>query len=388
MARFRLREFGAHDARAVAALHARTRPQCRWRSEAARAAYFVEALLGNPWTDPQLPSWIAEDEQGLVGFIGVMPRHMRLGTRPVRIAVACQLMVDPARRASLAALELMRRFFSGPQDLSVADEANEVTRQCWEALGGTASPLHSLRWVRLLRPMQGALVLASTRPALRSVRRFAAPLAALVDACTPQRWTSRAGPALREDELDPGALAAAMQDLRGGFTLRPHYDARSLEWLLRQTQEKRRDGPLHGCLLREQGRLAGWFLYHLNAEMSRVLQIGARRERVAAVMQHLFQHARARGAAAIEGRLEPHLVQGLKGSRCLLQSRGAATLVHARDSGLLLPFLRGDALFTRLDGEWWMRFSGDAGSPSARVADTPPISRPASPAQSPGYSGY
>jgi hypothetical protein len=77
------------------------------------------------------------------------------------------------------------------------------------------------------------------------------------------------------------------------------------------------------------------------------------------VLQQLFEHARAQGAVAIQGRLEPNLAQGLQGRRCLLQSRGIATLVHARDPGLLLPFFRGDALFTRLDGEWWTRFHGE-----------------------------
>ena len=29
-----------------------------------------------------------------------------------------------------------------------------------------------------------------------------------------------------------------------------------------------------------------------------------------------------------------------------------------------MPFFRGDALFTRLDGEWWTRFEGDSGEAS------------------------
>jgi hypothetical protein len=83
------------------------------------------------------------------------------------------------------------------------------------------------------------------------------------------------------------------------------------------------------------------------------------------VLEHLFQHARDHGAVAITGRLEPNLARALQGRRCLLQSRGIATLVHARDPGLLVPFFRGDALFTRLDGEWWTRFDGEPAQPAA-----------------------
>jgi hypothetical protein len=352
----RLRPFTAQDAVPVAALHARVYPHSRWPSLAARAAYFRELLLQNPWVDPELPSWVAEDAQGIAGLMGVIARPMRLGARHLRVAVACQLMVDPDRRTGFAALELIRRYFSGPQDLCVADGANEASRQCWEAAGGSASPLHSLHWVRLLRPAQGALELAAARPRFRALSALARPFAALADACISTRRTQ----ALRAEKLDAGALAAAVNELRGAFSLRPHYDAASLAWLLAQAQAKRRYGPLQGALLRDRtSRVAGWFLYYLNDRMSQVLQVGARRERTALVLEHLFQHARERGAVAITGRLEPNLAQGLQGRRCLLQSRGIATLVHAREPGLLVPFFRGDALFTRLDGEWWTRFDGE-----------------------------
>jgi hypothetical protein len=356
LTKLRVREFTAPDAAPVAALHARAYPHSRWPSPGARAAYFRELLLHNPWRDPALPSWVAEDGEGIAGFLGVIPRPMRLGARTLRAAVACQLMVDPGRRAGLAALELIRRYFAGPQDLCVADGANEASRQCWEAAGGGASPLHSLHWVRLLRPAQGALQLASSRPRLRALSALARPFAALADACIPLR----SAPALRCEALDAAALAGAMDELRGAYSLRPQYDAASLGWLLAEAQAKRRYGPLQGALLRDAGgRIAGWFLYYLNSRMSQVLQVGARRERAGVVLQQLFEHARAQGAVAIQGRLEPNLAQGLQGRRCLLQSRGIATLVHARDPGLLLPFFRGDALFTRLDGEWWTRFHGE-----------------------------
>jgi hypothetical protein len=371
MGRLRLRAFEPQDVPEVAALQARVNPHYRWPSDAARAAYLREILLDNPWCDPELPSWVAEDGEGIVGFLGVIARRMRFGARPIRVAVSCQLMVDPARRTSLAALELMRRFFLGPQDLSVADGPNDAARRCWEAAGGIASPLHSLHWVRLLSPAQGALQLAASWPRLRTMTRLAAPFAALADACGLRISPAASQGSLREEAIDAESLATAIEHHRAAYVLRPHYDAATLEWLLGQVRAKRRYGLMQGCLLRDSGgRVAGWFLYYLNRRMSQVLQVGAQRERVGATLECLFEHARSRGAVALQGRLEPHLANGLQGKQCLLQQRGAGMLLHARDSSLLLPFFRGDALFTRLDGEWWTRFSGDDAPPAdeARVS--------------------
>jgi EF hand domain-containing protein len=404
------RAFTPRDAAGVAALHARVHPASGWASPADYEAYLREMLLGNPWLDPEIPSWVVEDGGRIAGFLGVMPRRMRFAGRPLRVAVSCQFMVEPETRASFAALELLRRFFAGPQDLSIADGANDASRVLWEASGGIASPLHALHWVRLLRPAQGLLSLAGER--MRRLRAVASPLAAALDACIAlgQRGAERAaarfsaldrnrdgyisreeardaawagrfrevdldkdgrlsrsefdalpGDALelREEPLDAAALVQAFQVIRDG-TLRPDYDRPALEWLLAQARAKRRHGELQGAIARDwSGRIAGWFLYYLNGAVSQVLQIGARPGALNAVFEQLARHARSRGARSLEGRMEPQLTAILPGKRCLMQGRAISTLLHARDQGLLVPLLRGDAFFSRLEGEWWMRFAGE-----------------------------
>lgn len=363
MAALRVRQFTPDDAAAVAALHARVYPGS-WPSQAELAAYIREVLLRNPWRDPALPSWVADDGEGISGFIAVLPRRMLHGKRALRVAVGCQFMVDPEKRRGLVALELLQRFFAGPQDVSIADGANETSAALWEAVGGAASHLHNLHWVRLLRPAQGLLQLAPQR--LQGITAVATPIAVLADACMPR--APAAATAWREEELDAAGLADALHQHRNAFTLRPEYDRASLEWLLAQARAKQRHGVLQGCLLREAGcRVAGWFLYYLNTRMSQVLQVGARRERMSALLDRLFEHARARGAVAMQGRLEPHMAGALRGKSCLLQNRGSSTLLHARDASLLLPFYRGDAFFSRLDGEWWTRFSGGPAATAPRA---------------------
>ena len=288
--------------------------------------------MRNPWFDPELPSWIAEDADGMAGFFGVLPRRMVYGDLTLRVAVSCQFMVDPQKRRSLAAVELMRRYFAGPQDLSISDGANDATRALWEAAGGAASALHNVHWVRLLRPAGGLVSLAGqVAPGLAAV---AAPVAALADACIP-RGAPRASP-WREEDLDAPALASALQEHRGVFTLRPFYDKPSLEWLLEQARAKQRHGVLQGCVLRDEARrVVGWFLYYLSSSMSQVLQLGARRERLPAVLDRLFEHARARGAVAIQGRLEPQ--RGARAARQGLPAREPRHLHAAPCQGPCVP---------------------------------------------------
>jgi len=354
----RLRPLVPRDAPALGALHARVNPASGWHSPAAYASYALEMLFRNPWVDPEIPSWIAEEDGRLVAFLGVVPRRMRFGERAIRVAVGCQMMVDPQKRSSFLALELLRRFFAGPQDLSVADGANDASRSLWEASGGTASALHSLHWMRLLRPAQGLLGLAGNR--LRALSVIANPFAALADACVARLSPLKPPPGLREEQLDAETLHKAIRELRS-YALRPDYDVASLEWLLAQAAAKRRHGSLQSCMVHDRGgRMIGWFLYYLNDAVSQVLQLGARRGCIGMLLEQLAHHARSRGARALEGRMEPSLTAALQGKRVLMQNRSIWTLLHARDQSLLVPFLRGDAFFSRLEGEWWMRFSGES----------------------------
>ena len=90
-----------------------------------------------------------------------------------------------------------------------------------------------------------------------------------------------------------------------------------------------------------------------------MLQVEAHEGAERAVLDHLFQHAWRRGAAAIEGRMEPRLARFLGERHCLFHSTSAFALIHARDPEVLGTLARGDAFFSRLEGEWWMRFVGE-----------------------------
>ena len=122
----------------------------------ALAAYFERIFFHSPWVDADLPSLVYEDETGRVGgFVGVVPRRMLFRGEPIRVAVAISLMVAP-RYGGRVGRRLMSQLLSGPQELSLTDDANDAARRLWESLGGECSPIYGLRWTRPLRPCRYA----------------------------------------------------------------------------------------------------------------------------------------------------------------------------------------------------------------------------------------
>src|SRR5258706_10174945 len=286
-----LRALAADDIPAAAELFGRVYPEQRWTSPAACEAYFHEMLFDNPWRDLGLPSWVAEEDGRMAGFAGVMPRRMLFRGRPIRVAVGCQFMVDPNRRSGLTALQLARAALSGPQDLFIADGANDLSRQMWAGLGGTAPLLYNLHWTRPLRPVRFALSLLEERRALPPALALPArPLGALADALAarlhPNRL-DREDVELAEEALDAAAMLAPLPDVAGGSALQPEYDTRSLAWLLEQTARKARHGKLRARAVLESGRrLIGWYLYYVRAgEVSEVVQVAARNGSFGRVLQ-------------------------------------------------------------------------------------------------------
>jgi hypothetical protein len=359
-----IRVFAEEDVPAAAALFARVYPEYRWRSQDACAAYFREMLFDNPWRDPEIPSWVAQENGRITGFYAVLPRRMLLRGRPIRVAVGCQFIMAPDNRNSLAALQLTKACISGPQDLTLADGANAQARRMWVAIGGSAPLLYGLHWTRFLRPARHALSLLEERGALPRPAAIAArPLCAAADALfarlPPNRFLREHADVSR-DTLDPAAMLSRISDFMGGSALQPAYDATSLPWLLDQAARKKRHGELRShAVLGNKRQLIGWYLYYLNAGgMSEVVQIAARDGCFDQVLQQLLVDAWKNGATALHGRVEPRFVQELSDRHCLFRREGPWTLIHSRHAEVLAAIHEGDAFLSRLEGEWWLRFQG------------------------------
>ena len=323
-------------------------------------AYFKEMFLDPPWVLDQ-PSLVYEDGNGApVGFLGIMPRRMTVHGRPISAVITAHFIVEPAYRASLAGIELIKTLLAGRQDLTVADEAGEVSRKLFEGLGARTALLYSLYWVRVLRPAEFA--------AARSGRGSPAwtALSRLVDAAAarlPGNPLRTSAPTMLGDNLDGETLAACVNEFTQTRALRPAYDGQTARLLLELLARKPGSGRLHKVLVRgPSSEIVGWYLYcGSRGGVGEVLQVGAREDQIGEVLDYLFAQARHEGMLALVGRIDPRLIAAYSARGCFFRHRGNWTLVHSRDPHVTQAFQDGDAFFSRLESEWYMRFQ-DGGS--------------------------
>jgi len=350
-----VRQFAPDDIPAIVALRRKTFRHSERPSAEDLGVYLEQIFFRNPWCNEGIPSLVYRNATGeIVGFMGVVPRPATFQNRPIRIAVGTQLMVDPAARG-LVGVALVKAFLSGPQDLSFADLANDVSRRLWEALGGTVSLVQSLQWTQPLRPGRFYAGRVARRLHARALAWGLRPVSWAVDGLT-ARWPLARG--LQEAPLTPALMAAHVPDLLDHLTLRPRYDEGSLRWLLDQLAATTQRGELHGVAVRgADGSVVGWYLYYANAGgVGQVVQVAARQGQGDDVLQSLFHHAWEQGLVALQGRLEPGLMSALGTGGALLAREGPWVLAQAQRPELSAAIHRGDAFLSRLDGEWWMSF--------------------------------
>jgi hypothetical protein len=358
----KIETFAPDDIHQVADLHKRVFPDSAL-SPPELATYFRQIFFENPWYDPAIPSLIYRGEGGKIfGFYGVVPRRMRLRGQPIRVALSTQFMVDPAFRNRLAAVELQREFFAGPQDLSLTDGANEASRKIWEALGGFTAFPYSVHWTRILEPGRFLLNRGKERGFPAALQLVFRPLCAGADLLATRLSGSPFHQVEQPLEEDPSGrtILQLLPKFPARGSLCPEYDQVSLSWLLEEAGRKLCHGRLRKLVVRNDlGLIAGWCLYYLNPDgVSQVLQIVATRDSVRRVLDHLFHDAWRSGSFAVSGRLDPELVSAVSREHCLFSLNGPWMLVHSKRPELREVIQRGDAFLTRLEGEWWMRFQG------------------------------
>ena len=357
----RIGVFTEADLPDVVALFGRAFPQHRWQSLADCEAYFREVFFHHPWRDLGLASLVARIEGRVAGFYGVIPRPMRFRGREIRVAVGCNVMVDPAAPA-LVALELARAQLAGPQDLTLADGATARALGIWRGLGGEVPLAFNLHWTRELRPARCLLWRHGQRtPARRLLSAGARPLAAIIDAIAAQLRTNRlvAAPAeIIEDALEPATMAEALPQLTRSNALVPVYTRQSLAWMLGQMAVRQGHGTLRARRVQDgDRRLLGWYIYYLNGRgPSELVQLVARGGAYTRVLECLFADAWRNDAIAVRGRLGTDDAATLSERGCWLRWEGPGTLVHSRHPEIIEAIRRDDAFLSRLDGEWWMRF--------------------------------
>jgi hypothetical protein len=346
------------DLQQVAALFSALLLGGRAEATPALVAYLRATLLDTPWRDDELPSLVAQSEDGaVIGLIGSNVRTLRHRDRPIRAVWCSHLMVDPARSKGPTGLLLLRRMLSGPQDLSVTDTANAPVQRMWEALGGRHDPLRSLRWMHVLRPARWLAGLGARELLCGRITSRTSPVAALPFHVAGARLAGRAfdsvdatvtsAPLTADDVLEHSG--AVLRDAE----LRPAYDREQLDWLLAEMAATRTGGDLHARVVERDGRVLGWYASYVRpGGVSRVVAAVAGPRDTDAVVGDLFEHSRRCGAAVITGRVEPHVSDALL-RRLSVIGAGDRVLVHSHDPALADAMLGVRALVSRMDGEWW-----------------------------------
>ena len=335
----------------------------------ADAAPLRRLLFDSPWADSDIPSLVYEDRrERLLGFLGVTVRPMVFRERPIRAAVGHKLLLDVSRAGARAAIELVRSFFSGRQDLSLA-VWDDVGCRIWTSLGGSVTPLHTLAWTRALRPARYIVGLLQRQGFAGSAARTLQPACQAVDAAL-NLFSRRAKRARNSstlaDDLDVVTMLSCLASFVRGRSLKPHYDIPSLAWVLDTIDQNSSFGDLYKVAVRTQsGRLLGWYVYSINAfHCAEVFQVGGKDTVLCEVLNHLFDHARQRGAVAVTGPMDASLVAALSDAHCSFhRPRNSWALIHSRDPRIAQAIHSGDAFLSRLENLSWL--AQESAGPSA-----------------------
>jgi len=329
-------------------------------SDDSLAAYYQRVFFENPWQDDAISSLLYENGRGRPsGFIGVVPRPMVFQGEPVRAAVGTEFMVDPEERGA-AGIQLLERCLRGPQDLSIADRANDAARALWEGLGGVTALWYSLYWSRQLRPA-GYLVCRLESRVPRRVGQVLRPAAGVLDACATRVLAGgssyRQAPPGFVEPLDEDTLVTELRRVDKRRLL-PSYDKASVRWLLERLEERVACGTLERAQIRDsQEGVIGWFLYFLYPDRrADVVQLAATARHRGQVFDHLLHHAWQRGAVLATGRLDAPFMGSLLERGYTFNLARPWTMMHSRRPELMALFQSGGAFLSRMEAEWWMGF--------------------------------
>jgi hypothetical protein len=330
-----------------------------WDAPTGLVGYFEETFFDYPWADPEIPSLVYADDGKISGFLGSNVRRFVFDDSPIRLAISGQLVTDPAVRKQAAGAFLLKRFLEGPQDLTITDTASDEARRIWEGLGGETMHIGSIGWARVFSPLRSVWDY-KTRSGGGRLTPVVRPVFAAVDAAgslVARRAFKADAPAGSTEVLTAEAMGEHLEAVARPYRLRPSYDDREgTTWLLEQIARVAPRGELIGRLVRAaDGRVQGWFVYyHRPGGIAQTLAVAGAGNDVGDVVDALLADARERGAVAVQGRVEPHLLERLSERRCLFHKSGYLPLIHSPRPELLHAIHSGRALLTRLAGEWWM----------------------------------
>ncbi|HYH21772.1 MAG TPA: hypothetical protein VD995_24470 [Azospirillum sp.] len=351
-----VRPFTHGDAPAVATLYERVMRSKTDDAPLLLAPALTRYFLDHPWADREIPALVCEGQGGrILGFIGSTVRRLRFDGKPLRLGCSGPLLRSPEPAAGMVGALLQRAYLAGRQDFSITDGATPDAARLWIGMGGRAVELPSLDWIKVFRPARFAVEFGFDRLGLTRLKPAARALGKPLDVLALRRLgVERPGDTV-SDVLTADALAAFAEEGMGWARLRPAYDRPFTEWLFAEMGDLPSRGPLSRRLVRDRdGRVLGWHVAFVPpGGIAEVMQVVAKPRMAGAVIDDLFHAMQALGAAGVRGRLEAPLQNALA-ERGVLIRRGIPALIHTRSRELLAAIALGEAVLTRMDGEWWL----------------------------------
>jgi hypothetical protein len=325
---------------------------------AADEGFLQRTLLDDPWFDPDLPSLVAEDDDGrVIGSIASQPRRLSFDGKPIRAVCCSHLVVDPdARTGGAPGALLLGRLLGAGQDLTWSESADDIVVRIWRLSRGDVDGSRAYDWMIILRPGGWARRLATGAIRTRSVDRSQLPVGALpVHAVARGRIRKRIGDELDQvtsEPAEPEAIESELGPLNRGVRLYVAHDAdhlRSVFGVIEGTGHR-----LVRRIVRHAGRAIGWYAY-LAGEggTGQVLHVGAARDRSDAVFADLVRDATEGRMRMLTGRTEPHLLGPLR-QRLAIFGLARQPVIHAADPALAAAAMTPGAQISRLDGEWFV----------------------------------
>lgn len=359
-----IRPFAEEFASAIATLYFRAMRGQSGQPSAALSKYFCEVLLGNPWATPDIPSLVCLENGKLIAALGIVPRPMEFRGENIVAATLTQFMVDPDHRRSAAAIQLLRRCFQGPQNMTWVDGASDPVDRFHKACGSLPAYFYSLAWTRVLRPFETGrgflLRLGTTGKILHRAAFLAARPADFLAARLPIFQPPR--PALSFRAASTEELFVCIQEIGWREPLKPRYDSASFAWLAAQVQALP-SGQFRTLIVHDAAGLrCGWLAYFAKRDSTAyLLQLGIRRaDHFEPVLHVLFADAWDQGCTVVKGPARPEHLTTLTKNHCMLRHTGSSALIHSRNADLVNTVRLGDAALSGLDGERWQRFSAES----------------------------
>jgi len=357
-----IRAFVKEDIPQVVNLYLRVSGGQAYASSEELISFFNETFFGSPWYDESLPSLVYEDKGQIIGFLGRHVRKMLMKEKPIRAAFGSHLIAHPDHRGKAPGLLLLKTFLEGPQDFSYADGAGEKTVIMWEKMGGEIAHIYNIHWTRLLRPSRFVTMNLVKRKVFPQFIEFATrPLSWSFDAVLdvfPYSPMKVSLPVGRREDFSSETLLEWLPTFAHDKSLRPDYDKTFLQWLFKKITETHALGELYGAQLGgANGEVVGWYLHYLSARgIAQVITMAAKSGWFDKILDALIHDAKARGAVAVAGRIEPGLESLLTSKHCLFHYPGPWMLIHSKNQEILHAIQSGKAFLTRLEGEWWLPY--------------------------------